>query len=210
MSALLIALTGRAGAGKDTAGEILRAGLEWAGLRATRQAFADPIRDMLTAIVPAQHMTQRELKELPIPGLGPSYRHLAQTLGTEWGRQTQHPDFWVWVAAQRLQDFESESRARSRRCACVFTDARFPNELTWVRNRGGLVVRIHRPDAAPVREHASETAADDMVADFELRNDGTLAQLRDAIGRLLPEIMVRWECQRSARTPLVAVAGSAA
>ena len=44
------------------------------------------------------HCFEPGLKEQPIPGLQRSYRELAQTLGTEWGRQLQGEDFWLRCA----------------------------------------------------------------------------------------------------------------
>lgn len=197
MRALTIALTGKAGAGKDTAGGLLSLLLQKAGYTTTVMAFADPIRDMLSAIVPSEYMTDRTLKELPAPGTGISYRELAQTLGTEWGR-ARHPDLWLRIAGGRIASFEASCVQQRAQCpVAIFTDARFPNELAWVRRRGGLAVRVERHGLEPVRAHASETAADDVPADIVVTNNGTLSELCERVRDAAPEIVAACLARRS-------------
>lgn len=50
-----------------------------------------------------------------------------------------------------------------------------PNVQTIAR--GGRLVQITRPDAGPGDEHASETALDDYMADFEIDNRHDLETL---------------------------------
>jgi hypothetical protein len=94
---LLIGLTGRAGAGKSTVASILSDQFAFFEL-----AFADPIQNMVGTLfaeggIDGAWMVERALKEKPTV-LGFSYRHLAQSLGTEWGRGLA-PDFWLRIAA---------------------------------------------------------------------------------------------------------------
>ena len=95
---ITIGLCGRAGSGKDTVRSILEMHHDFAGL-----AFAEPIRAMLRELLTSNgcsddYITRRELKEVPVPGLGVSYRHMAQTLGTEWGRLCMGHTFWQNLA----------------------------------------------------------------------------------------------------------------
>jgi hypothetical protein len=175
---ILVALTGPAGSGKDTAAELLseRHGFE-------RYAFADPIKDMLTALLVGAgldyaYLFERRLKELPIPYIGHSGRRLMQTLGTEWGRAID-PDLWVNLAALQLglHDLPRSAPIHDR---IVITDLRFPNEAEWVRRMGGLVVRVVR-DVPAIAAHESEAHTRDMRADHEILNTGTLADLADQV-----------------------------
>lgn len=159
----LIGITGPAGSGKDTVRNILQQHHGFAAM-----AFADPIRHMLFSLlnisgIEARHMLDRELKEQPIPGIGASYRHLAQTLGTEWGRGVA-PDLWIRTARARLQTF-----AKAGIKHVVISDVRFINEAEFVRSEGGVIWRIERPQATPVRAHVSEDEmariAHDLVID---------------------------------------------
>lgn len=172
----IIGLTGRAGSGKDTARAILQEH-GFVGL-----AFADPIRDMIAMLfasngINSSWMHERHLKEQVIPDLGVSYRHMAQTLGTEWGRSLQ-PDFWLRIAGAYM---DSTQAATFDNLLFVISDVRFANEAAWVRARGGVVWRIERPGIAPVRAHASEAEIDQIEPDLTLHNTGSIDDLRKLI-----------------------------
>ena len=62
--------------------------------------------------------TDRALKELPTT-LGWSYRHLAQSLGTEWARAQLADDFWLRVAGARL-DAPGLQGGASSSATCAF------------------------------------------------------------------------------------------
>lgn len=167
----LIGLAGLAGAGKDTVRDMLENEHDFTGI-----AFADPIRNMLGALLAesgfsTKWMFQRPLKEQPIEGLGLSYRHLAQTLGTEWGRHLQ-PDFWLRIAQSNI---EHHRKTGARRI--VISDVRFVNEAEWIKAQGGEVWIINRPGLAAVRDHESERQIAQIQPDRWLDNSGTLENL---------------------------------
>lgn len=183
----LIGLHGRAGAGKDTVGAMLVA-------RKTemvaRLAFAQPLKDMLTAGlrdlgVTWQLLADRTHKERRIEAIGRSPRELLQTLGTEWGRQMVHPDLWLRIAATRLEYH------RQYASATVITDVRFDNEANWVRAQGGEiwhVLRKYGDNVAPlhVSEHGIEMHAG---VDSVVMNDEGLEQLE-------AEVRAAWAGER--------------
>lgn len=177
---IIIGLAGRAGSGKDSVRSILEMHAHFAGL-----AFAEPIRGMLRELfntngVSDEYITDRALKETPIPGLGVSYRHMAQTLGTEWGRHCLGADFWLRVANTYMADLRQQGYQRF-----VVSDVRFANEAEWVRSQGGKVWLVTRPNLPNVREHISEALPFDV--DEQIDNNGTLQDLRrtvlDVLGR---------------------------
>lgn len=167
----IIGLCGPAGAGKDTVRAILESDHGFTGL-----AFADPIRSMVGALLrqidAEQYMLERDLKEEHIPGLNVSYRELAQTLGTEWGRETLGSYFWVRIAQQRIEQLQRQGARR-----IVISDVRFSNEVQMVRELGGRIWRITRPGIPPVRQHPSEALANAIGADVQIRNDSSIDQL---------------------------------
>lgn len=178
----LIGITGLAGSGKDTAAGQLRELLQADGQAAAVAALAAPIKDMLLALgVPAPYLHDRALKEQPVPGLGLSYRALAQTLGTEWGRALD-PDLWIRVAELRARHLVGEDGSIP---ALIYTDIRFPNEAAWIRRHGGRLMRIVRPSVAPVRSHASEQHVHDLSVDVEVLNSGSVQDLRVKLERQL-------------------------
>lgn len=175
----IIGLTGYAGTGKDTVRQILTRKHEFHGL-----AFADPIRSMieqllLDAGLGVEYLHNRQLKEQPIPALGVSYRHMAQTLGTEWGRALR-PDFWLRLATETLH-----AHAERGRSHFVISDVRFQNEVDWVRAHGGVLWRIDRAWAAPVRFHESERDIELFEADAVIANHGSPADLDAAVSQAL-------------------------
>lgn len=178
----IIGLTGRAGSGKDTVREQLVQCHGYTGM-----ALADPIRAMLRALLVAsgtgpEWMTDRALKEQPIPAIGASYRHLAQTLGTEWGRFIA-PELWLRIADGYMRDIQRETFCHMK---FVISDVRFPNEAEWVRSQGGEVWHINRPGVEPVRAHTSESI-EQIAVDRTVNNTGTLEDLAAEVARVMGE-----------------------
>lgn len=175
----IIGLTGSAGSGKDAVRDILE-DFGFIGL-----AFADPIRNMIRGLLTDYElsdgwMDERRLKERIIPALGVSYRQMAQTLGTEWGRSLR-PDFWLLLAELCMDVLAANCDGAQ----FVISDVRFANEAQWVREHGGIVWRINRPGIEPVREHVSELEIDSIEPEAVIYNTGTLATLRDTVAALL-------------------------
>lgn len=173
-TSFLIGLTGYAGTGKDTVRAILEQG-GFVGL-----AFAEPIRAMLLELltsngIDGNYINDRALKETIIPELGVSYRHMAQTLGTEWGRNLRR-DFWLRLAGAYMADMEDAGETHF-----VISDVRFSDEAAWLRQKGGVIWRVERKSVLPVRLHASEAGAHLIKADYIIANHGTPEQLNDAV-----------------------------
>ncbi len=62
-------------------------------------------------------------------------RKLLQLLGTEAGRQIIHPNIWVNAL---FSDYETDSK-------WIVTDVRFLNEAQAIKDKGGIMIRINRP-----------------------------------------------------------------
>jgi hypothetical protein len=168
----LIGIAGKAGSGKDTAGAHLveRHGFD-------QYAFANPIRAMLAALgaFPASDLIDRDTKEVVIGWLGKSPRQMAQTLGTEWGRELVHPQLWVLMAQRRWEAAQAAGED------LVITDVRFENEVLWVKAQGGQVIALERSGAAAVSAHASEQFDISAVADIVISNNGTIDDLKSGV-----------------------------
>lgn len=105
-------------------------------------------------------------------------RQLLQFVGTDIVRRKQ-PDFWVSFLCEVLSLFGYMWDY------VIIPDARFPNEIDVLKERGYEVthIRIERPsfDSGLTEEqknHPSETALDAYGADVTIRNDGTLESLK--------------------------------
>jgi rhodanese-related sulfurtransferase len=170
MTTQLIAFAGRKYSGKDTAAAAL------ADLGFVNVKMAGALKAMLTALLQyvglpdemIDRMLEGDLKETPSPWLSDrTPRHAMQQLGTAWGRDTMAKDFWVQVAAQRVGLFDK----------VVISDIRFPNEVDFVRIKGGKIYRIERPNGADLVDfHPSEAAIDGLDVDGVIRNDWPTAE----------------------------------
>jgi len=143
----IVGITGPAGAGKDTVADYL---CEHHGY--VKYALAAPIKTALNALFgwPNDNWDDREWKETLIDWLGRSPRNLAQTLGTEWGRECVHPELWLLLAEMNIN---AHTLARG----VVIPDIRFENEAAWLRDRmGGQLWHVYRPKTKKVEAHSSE------------------------------------------------------
>lgn len=170
----IVGFAGPAGCGKDTCADIL---VERYGY--TRVSFAATLKRMLEVMGCPCPPTQAE-KERIIPWLGVSWRHLGQTLGTEWGRLNVHPDIWVILT---LRGLDPQGRY-------VVSDVRFENEAKAIREAGGRIIhltgRAHEMSAATAG-HASEKPITRKGADLVLDNgpDVSLSMLSYDLGSVV-------------------------
>lgn len=166
----IIGITGKARSGKDTAGDVL-----YKKQGFYKMAFAKPIKDalerMFLAYKPEFNFGQN--KEDNLEGLDVSPRVLAQTLGTEWGRNIIHEDIWVKIMEKRINTMRELTNVKG----FVITDVRFENEAQWVRASEGILIHITREDIKDVAEHSSENGIKPVEGDKMIINNGTIEDL---------------------------------
>ena len=179
----IIGLAGRKGSGKTTAARALA---DHAATLVAPLNFADPLKRMLRVFLTAEQ-TDGDQKEQPIDWLdGVTPRRLMQTLGTEWGRDTVHPDFWIRLWERQAADLLSWPNA-----VVVVADVRFPNEVAAVRRLGGKVIWIDRAVAA-ADQHVSERQLEATDCDGFLRNGSTV----DSLAREVVHMAQAWGALR--------------
>jgi len=187
----LIALTGRAGSGKSTVAAAIVKHPNAA--RAAVASFAKPLKRMLVELfyyttkdhaLASEMVFGAETKDKPLPELGGvTPRYLMQTLGTEWGRNALDPDFWVYIAASRLD------RTMRNGLGTVFDDCRFENEANLVRRMGGVVIGVRgRESDAVTTDHESEHG---VTPDFWVDNSGTPEDLAPQIDEIVEKYAKR-------------------
>lgn len=142
-------------------------------------SFALPIKRMVVEVLNAAGYNSSEIgyfmaegKEEPIERVGgASFRYLAQTIGTEWGRNMVENDLWVNLLLNNpnLPTYT------------VIDDVRFANEYNAIRAKGGEVWRIRRPSGFVSTAHVSEGQLDGMTFDYEITNDGSYADLNEKV-----------------------------
>lgn len=163
----LIGLTGKAGVGKDfLAREILRP----AGY--LKVAFATALK----MDVMAHHGFTFDEVFFEKP---PHVRKALQEYGV--AKRAAAPDYWLARLDRTLQQLHRDAGVEK----FVITDVRFPNEVDFVRERGGKVVRMlhgNRPyplAGTPAAAHASEIALDHLSAQ---QFDATILNHKDRRG----------------------------
>jgi hypothetical protein len=175
---MLIGLCGAAGAGKNSVAEFLT---DSDGCTFMQMAFADPLYQCISTItgLPVARLKDRVVKEAVIPWLGKSPRQLLQSLGTEWGRDSVHPEIWIRIAMERAGQHLSVGRC------VVIADVRFNNEAQAIVDAGGEVWRVKRPGwrclADDAAAHQSEAGVSDHLIARTIDNSGSLDALRQQL-----------------------------
>jgi hypothetical protein len=183
---VLIGITGRAGAGKTTAAEYLRARYDFECL-----AFADALKDCLALLLADRGIDhavlhEPQFKSVPLDAMhDASARHLMQSLG-DWGRQVAK-GFWVQQLAHRAGMVGHAAPVHDRIC---ITDVRYPNEEEWLLYQGGALLRITRQAASRTDTHSSESWSDSLLAHASIPNDGSIGGLYTQIDQIMAMLEV--------------------
>jgi hypothetical protein len=135
-----------------------------------------------------------------------SLRHVLQTLGTEWGRESVHPEIWLEYHHQTVLALCKASYdpadgvipASPEQIDVVVPDIRFRNEVDWFAE-DGAVLYIERPDRDRDSLAPDETAhvSEQLDASYEgishvIVNDGTEDDLRRKVWTLLDPESAGW------------------
>ncbi|GGG68590.1 hypothetical protein GCM10011374_36200 [Kocuria dechangensis] len=124
--------------------------------------------DRLSTHLAAVHGDWNQLKDEELPAHR-EIRRLQQVFGTEAGRSVFGEDLWIRLLFAAAATIEGP---------VVVTDIRFDNEAKAIRDAGGTVIKIHRPDLAASGDiHASEAGVSKKLIDTTIVNDGELERL---------------------------------
>ena len=203
MKAKLIGLTGPAGCGKDTVADYLCSHKGF-----TRYAYADPLRLEVAAAfgISVDLLMDRDHKEKPTEKLAlerctdrrfvasindwhwvdfsttspRSPRFIMQAWGTEYRRAFDGQDYWINQAENALADLD-----RAGIVNVVITDVRFEDEANFIRNKGGQIWHLHRPDRIVINPHISELGVAIHDGDLEIINGSSIGNLHTQVALLL-------------------------
>lgn len=142
-------------------------------------------------------------EKLHIPNFSP--RYALQILGTDVLRNHFNQDLWFITLQNRIRKNPNKN--------VVISDVRFPNEIKFVQEHGGLLVKINR-GSQPIwyetamlankgnslakeamtktypSAHLSEWAWVGSKIDYELDNNSTLENLNLSISNLMDNILI--------------------
>lgn len=178
---MIVGVTGRAQHGKDTVGQRLveRFGFEQFG-------FASALKELALRVnpyVPLGH---------PYPTVFMQLTDVVRDYGWERAKQTKEVRRVLQELGTGVRDTVGQAswvRALSvellekRPSRAVITDLRFPNEADFIRESGGWLLRVTRPDFnnGVDPSHPSEAAVAGLHVDFELVNSGSIEQLHELV-----------------------------
>lgn len=206
---MIIGVVGFIGSGKGTAADLLIENYDF-----TKLSFADAVKDATAAIfgwprplLEGDTDESRNFREQPDPFWSDKFkrdvtpRAMLQIMGTEAGRDIFHKDLWIYALEKKLGMYKN----------VVIPDVRFPNEIKFIHDNGGFVVRVkrgddpewfdtahaannptfnHSPEACDLmvdkyKIHYSEWAWVGQIMDYELDNNGPMSMLKANIDHMI-------------------------
>ncbi len=211
---MIIGVCGFIGSGKDTIADYLVNIHQF-----RRESFANTLKDACAAVfgwdrtmLEGRTKQAREWREQVDQwwskrlGQVITPRWVLQYWGTEVCRRAFHDDIWIASLENKLRTSQDD---------VVISDCRFPNEISAIRDQGGIVIRVVRgpepewyDDAVAMNRgpernmlwatatqrmenhniHASETAWVGIGFDAVIDNNGTMDQLFQQITDLLRDL----------------------
>lgn len=165
----VVGIAAKAGGGKDTAYELLKESLEERDFKVTKLSFAKKLKDCLSIMLTwdrerLEHdFNYKEGNTLDDGTLDPACellgmtrREVMQIFGTEACRDGLHKDIWIICLKLAIKNGEYDEYDYG-----VLTDCRFTNELNFVRDMDGILIRLERTGDGETLtnkvDHSSET-----------------------------------------------------
>lgn len=175
---MIIGLVGFIGSGKGTVGDIL----ETQGF--SKDSFAKPLKDACSIMFgwPREMLegdteVSRKWREEPDSFWSEKFgytftpRLALQLMGTEAGRNVFHQDVWVISLLNRAKGKD-----------VVVTDVRFKNEINYIQQNGGVIVRVRRGEEPDWYKLAEDAAAGFSSAIMGMKDKGIHQSEWDWIG----------------------------
>jgi hypothetical protein len=158
---LIIGISGKKQSGKSTAAVILSKLLQEKFATATEiVCFADKLKEIvIECFVPNEwgwtikDLESDENKNRMLP-CNKTVRQMLQIVGTDWFREV-FSDCWVNAYAKKLQELYVD--------IIITPDVRFRNELKYIQEHNGLVIRLTKAPFVDIDKHTSETALDGVA-----------------------------------------------
>jgi hypothetical protein len=137
-----------------------------------------------------------------MPNFSP--RLALQVIGTDVMRNNFHQDMWFLTLRNRIRKNPTQN--------VVISDVRFPNEIKFIQEQKGILIRVNRGPTPVWYEtailankgnsiakdvmaqtyagaHLSEWAWVGSKIDYELNNDNTLEFLEGQVNKILTDIL---------------------
>lgn len=149
---LIVGVCGDKQHGKDTVAQMLIDIAIENNVEAVRRAMADPLKEEIAdCFAPRMGVTREELiRQMNTTGEKERWRLIMQWWGTEY-RRAEDKDYWV-----KQMNSWMKANGWSREIIILVPDVRFLNEIHYVLDNGGYMVRVNRPGFPTNDAHSSE------------------------------------------------------
>ena len=184
---MIIGISGKLGSGKDTVANLIKENHP----TFQNRAFAFKLKQIVSLLTscPIEDTMTQEGKNTYVPEFELTIGEMLQQLGTNVLREGF--DLNIWIKALMIEIDRQPGDY-------IITDCRFKNEAEAVKNAGGLLIRVNRPNN-PIAEnsnrdlnHPSETDLDDYTGfDIVINNDSDLNSLKSKVKELDSSILVK-------------------
>lgn len=176
----IVGLAGQAGSGKTFLSREVLVGEGYLPL-----CLAGPMKARLTAegVIPPNESTGRSDKS-------PRTRKILQIYGTELGRDRFHEDVWCSTLEWWIYWFMTHGHTRFS-----VGDVRYPNEVAWIHNLGGVVIRITGRGglSGEAAEHISETSLDDLrLPELDNSPGRKMALVQEDLVKIIEDHYTEW------------------
>jgi len=205
---MLIGVVGFAGSGKGTVADILIRDYNF-----TKISFADSVKDAVSVIfswdrnlLEGDTEESRDFREKEDAwwskkfGYKVTPRLMLQLMGTEAGRNVFHDQIWVHTVARKIENMKQ----KDNKSTFVVPDVRFTNEMDFIRQSGGHVIRVVRgsePEWYDTALKANKEKNTDLMLkynihysewawigenfNYQISNNGTLLMLESDVKHML-------------------------
>jgi hypothetical protein len=103
----------------------------------------------------------------------PVFRPMLQWWGTDFRRKFEGEDYWL----NKMDEIIESTEASLKLDFLIVSDVRFINEADWVKAKGGVLIRVDRPNATQ-DTHISEIQLDNYKGfDYRITNNSNLFSL---------------------------------
>lgn len=155
--------------GKDALADALMIATARRGIDAYKRSFAARLKTVCHSLFkgyglePGSHYDICPAdRQTVLPRVGKT----ARQIWIETGNRLREVCPTIWI------DVVLDEAAAAHWPLLIVPDVRYPNEVTAIRERGGVVLRVDRPDIPPTHDEADDALADFTDWDHIFLNDG--------------------------------------
>jgi dephospho-CoA kinase len=190
-----VAISGKARSGKNLIAELLIEHLKLSQNEYRIRAFADPMKEIVKIMFPCADdeclygasQLRSEIIDMIYHDEDARYLTYRKVL-TDLGKQARKYNKNIWI---HNFDYDLKKNAHARAYVC--SDARFLNEIEYLKDRGFYLIRVLR-NGTDIGKDVSETEQDtipDSVFNKVIHNDYSIDQLSEEVKQIVDELRIK-------------------